>query len=197
MESYNTIFEEILNRTLSGEGDSDKHLMFLFSLVLQNNSKNILEIGVRHGCTSKPLILGASIVGGQVTGVDIAPTDFRCPEDLINFFKFVQNDSLEFLKNEVNKNSYYDLIFLDGWHSYSHVKQELEYIDQLTDKKSIIVLHDLMAFTYPEYHLPLDSPKETEWGEGGPTRAVFELDKDKWEWATIPVNNGLTILRKK
>ena len=24
-----------------------------------------------------------------------------------------------------------------------------------------------------------------------------ELDLNKWEWATIPVNNGLTILRKK
>ena len=24
-----------------------------------------------------------------------------------------------------------------------------------------------------------------------------DLDLTKWEWATIPVNNGLTILRKK
>ena len=53
-----------------------------------------------------------------------------------------------------------------------------------------------MAFTYPEYHLPLEGLKNSEWGEGGPTRAVFELDPERWEYATIPVNNGLTILRK-
>ena len=53
-----------------------------------------------------------------------------------------------------------------------------------------------MAFTEPQYHLPLESSKGTEWGEGGPTKAVFELDKNKWEWATIPINNGLTILRR-
>jgi hypothetical protein len=70
-------------------------------------------------------------------------------------------------------------------------------IEQLIDNKSIILLHDLMAFTEPEYHLPLEGQKGTEWGEGGPTRAVFELDRNIWEWATIPINNGLTILRTR
>jgi glycosyltransferase involved in cell wall biosynthesis len=27
--------------------------------------------------------------------------------------------------------------------------------------------------------------------------SVKDLDLNKWEWSTIPVNNGLTILRKK
>jgi len=34
-------------------------------------------------------------------------------------------------------------------------------------------------------------------GGGGPYKALLELDMDKWEYATIPVNHGLTILRKK
>jgi predicted O-methyltransferase YrrM len=109
----------------------------------------------------------------------------------------VKSDAIKFLEDEVAKGSYYDLVYIDDWHAYEHVKKELELIDKLTDKKSIILLHDLMAFTYPEYHLPMEAPVGSEWSSGGPTRAVFELDKDKWEFCTIPVNNGLTILRKK
>ena len=48
----------------------------------------------------------------------------------------------------------------------------------------------------PKYYNPI-SAKDTEWDEGGPFRAVNELDSTKWEWMTIPVNNGLTLLRKR
>ena len=144
---------DLMNRTLNGEGNSDQHVMAIFSIVLQIKAQNILELGVYEGNTSVPLAFGAS-------------------------------------------KSYYDLVYIDDWHEYSHVKRELELIDKLIDNKSIILLHDLMAFTYPVYHQPLEANKDTEWGEGGPTRAVFELNKDHWEWSTIPVNNGLTILRR-
>ncbi len=50
---------------------------------------------------------------------------------------------------------------------------------------------------HPDYFMPLDWNPADEWGEGGPYRAVEELDKNKWEWMTIPVNHGLTLLRKK
>ena len=32
--------------------------------------------------------------------------------------------------------------------------------------------------------------------QGGPYRAVAELNPQFWEWSTLPWNNGLTILRK-
>jgi len=55
-----------------------------------------------------------------------------------------------------------------------------------------------MAFTNDsgEYNWFKESPDGGEWSQGGPTHAVLELDKNKWEWVTIPFNNGLTILRK-
>ena len=90
-----------------------------------------------------------------------------------------------------------DIIYIDDWHTYPHVKTELEIIDRLSDEKTIILLHDLMGGNNtPNYFQPL-SLRGTEWDEGGPFRAVNELDPNKWEWMTIPVNNGLTLLRKR
>lgn len=193
------LFDNILNRTINPRplGDSDSHLMTIFSIALQIKAKNILELGVRYASTTEPLLLAAHINQGHLTSVDINPIiGWECPEEYKNNFTFVQNEAIHFLENEVNSNKQYDLIYIDDWHAYEHVKRELELIDSLTTNKSIVLLHDLVAFTEPKYHWPLDSPIGTEWSQGGPTRAVFELDKNKYEFSTVPINNGLTILRK-
>lgn len=204
MRNQQEVFNNFLNKTINPRipiGDSDHHLVTIFGLTLQIRAKKILELGVRWGDTSEPLVCAASIVGGHLTAVDIDQTEWCCPDDLKPFYTFVKSDAINFLEQEVEKGAYYDIVYIDDWHAYEHVKKELELVDKITDKKSLILLHDLMAFSdvnghTAEYHLPIDSPVGGEWSSGGPTRAVFELDKDKWEWVTIPINNGLTILRK-
>ena len=107
---------------------------------------------------------------------------------------FKKQDSLAFLKEYNNEKI--DFIFVDDWHAYDHVKKELEYLDQYVSPSSIIVLHDLMYSTTPYYHTDL-TLTSGQWAGGGPYRAVAELNPNFWEFSTIPVNNGLTILRKK
>jgi len=176
-DSVQELFQRCIYYTLSPTPrDSDWHLMTLFSLILQNKSKNILELGVRYGDTTEPMIAATSLLGGKITCVDIENTLWSCA---------------------VAKNEYYDFIYVDDWHTYPHVKRELELINQIADEKTIIVLHDLMGCgCAPKYFNPINH-KGTEWDEGGPFRAVNELDLTKWEWVTMPVNNGLTILRKR
>jgi predicted O-methyltransferase YrrM len=197
-ESVQYLFGRCINFTLSETPrDSDWHLMTLFSLVLQNKSKNILELGVRYGDTTEPMIAAASLVGGKITCVDIEQTLLNCPEDLQDIYTFVKSDAIKFLEEAVARKEYYDFIYIDDWHTYPHVKRELELADQLSDEKTIIVLHDLMGSNCaPNYYNPITA-KGTEWDAGGPFRAVDELDKTKWDWMTIPVNNGLTLLRKR
>jgi len=199
---FSKLYNQIFQTTLFGGpgtghtkcGDSDLHLMTLFSLVLQTKAKNILELGVRYGDTSLPLTMGAYIVGGKVEAVDIDPTEWTCPDILKPHYEFYQSDAIEYLQTA---NKIYDIIYIDDWHTYPHVKTELEIIDRLSDEKTIILLHDLMGGNNtPNYFQPL-SLRGTEWDEGGPFRAVNELDPNKWEWMTIPVNNGLTLLRKR
>ena len=203
MNNQQEVFENFLNKTINprwpnGIGDSDHHLVTIFGLTLQIRAKKMLELGVRWGDTSEPIVVAASMIGGHLTAVDIDQTMWSCPEDLKPHYTFVKAEAINFLKQEVEKESHYDLVYVDDWHAYEHVKVELELIDKITDKKSLILLHDLMAYNNDsgEYSWHKDSPDGGEWSKGGPTHAVLELDKNKWEWVTIPFNNGLTILRK-
>jgi predicted O-methyltransferase YrrM len=190
-------FKELLNTVLTGKGDSDKHLLTLFSISLSINARSILELGVRNGTTSLPFLMAAELTDGFVESVDLNPTAFVCPDEYSSRWKFYQANALDILKEKVETKTKYDLIYVDDWHSYEHVKSELEYIDQMVNPGSVIILHDLMyGNTCPYYHvdLTLCSP---QWANGGPYRAVAELNPNFWEFSTIPSNNGLTILRKK
>lgn len=189
---------QLIKTVQAGKGDSDQHLMTLFSICLSTKAKRILELGVRGGSTTLPLLLAAQLNGGYVVSVDIESTEFKAPPELEKHWTFHKKDALDFLKNEVVKATEpYDLIYIDDWHAYRHVKEELDLIDRLVSPKSVVLLHDLMYGNYcPHYHSDL-TMTSGQWAEGGPYRAVAELNPQFWEFSTIPVNNGLTILRKK
>ena len=195
---YPKMLEYILNTSLYGENDSDQHLLTLFSIVIQLKAKRILELGVRKGTTTLPLLNASKYTNGHVTSVDINPTIFECPEELRRNWTFIQSDSLAFLEKDfVNQEKEtWDLVYIDDFHAYKHVKKELEYLDYRITPKSVILIHDCMYNTEPYYHTDL-SLDDGQWAEGGPYRAVAELNKNFWEFSTIPVCNGLTILRKK
>jgi len=190
---------ELMNRTLKTKNDGEtqyfEHVLTFFSIALQMKTKKILELGVRNGGSSYPFLIACKVLGGHLTSVDINSSVWKAPEDLAEYQTFIQSDAIEFLTNNTEK---YDLIYVDDWHSYPHVKRELEEIDRISDENTIILLHDLMGQScHPHFFNPINHNEKTEWGLGGPYRAVEELDKEKWEWATIPINHGLTILRKK
>ena len=75
---------------------------------------------------------------------------------------------------------------------------ELEILDKKVSPSSILLLHDLMyGESCPFYHCDLTPCAGSQWNNGGPYRAVAELNHQFWEFSTLPWNNGLTILRKK
>ena len=193
----NKLLDKLLNKVLTGHGDSDKHLLTMFSVALSINAKTILELGVRNGDTSLPFLMAAKELNGFVESVDINDTVFECPLELKEYWKFYKSDAISILEEKVKNKEKYDLIYVDDWHSYEHVKKELELIDQLVRPGSVILLHDLMyGNTCPYYHVDLTTCSP-QWANGGPYRAVAELNPNFWEFSTIPSNNGLTILRKK
>lgn len=182
------------DKALYGNGDSDRHIISIFSIALASRGSTFVELGVREGHTTEPLLQAAELNGGHLWSVDLnPPSEFKT--DSKNY-TFVQSDSIEFLENW-NPNKKIDLIYVDDWHSYPHVKRQLELIDRYIGPRSIILLHDLMyGNTDPFYHTDL-TLTDGQWGGGGPYRAVAELNPQFWEWSTLPWNNGLTILRKK
>jgi len=188
--------DTLISQTLHGTGDSDQHLLTLFSIALSCKGKTYIELGVRTGTTTIPLQKAAELNKGKLFSVDISPNPFT--EEKNETWEYVQSDALVFLKKwEHEKYPTPDFIYIDDWHSYSHVKEELTILDRIVSPSTIILIHDLMyGDTCPFYHTDL-TLKDGQWADGGPYRAVAELNNQFWEFATLPWNNGLTLLRKK
>ena len=183
-----------VEKALKGTMDSDRHLVSIFAIALASRGKVFVELGVREGHTTEPLYTAAKLNHGHLWSVDLNdPSDFK-PDN--GNYTFVKKDSIKFLE-EWPKDKKIDIIYVDDWHSYEHVKRQLELLDELVGPSSVILLHDLMyGNTEPFYHADL-TLTHGQWAEGGPYRAVAELNPQFWEWSTLPWNNGLTILRKK
>jgi len=186
--------EYMINQAVSGTSDIHSHLLTLFALALNIKAKVIIELGVRGGESTIPLLLAAQKNGGKLHSVDIKDHGISSvPENLKKLWKFYKSDAIEFLKNWKVKA---DLVFVDDWHTYDHVKKELEIIETFITPSSLVILHDSMYYNYePYYHMDLN--ETGQWADGGPYRALSELDKNSWEFSTIPSCHGLTILRKK
>ena len=183
-----------IDKALHGTLDSDRHLITIYAMALASKGKNFIELGVREGHTTKPLYEAAKANNGHLWSVDLNdPSEYK-PNN--GNYTFVKSDSIKFLE-EWPREKKIDVAFVDDWHSYQHVKKQLELLDKLVGPSSIILLHDLMyGNTEPFYHADL-TLTDGQWAEGGPYRAVAELNTQFWEWSTLPWNNGLTILRKK
>ena len=188
--------KKFIDKALHGKLDSDRHLISIFSIALASKGEVYVELGVREGHTSEPLHKAAELNLGKLWSVDVnEPTEYRPPDNTAHY-EFKKIDSIKFLE-EWPKHIKMDVVFVDDWHSYEHVKKQLELLDKCVGPSSIILLHDLMyGNTEPFYHADL-TLTHGQWAEGGPYRAVAELDPQFWEWSTLPWNNGLTILRKK
>lgn len=188
------VLEDILKTSIEGNGDSDRHLMTLFSLALATRGKIFIELGVRKGTTTEPLLEAARLNEGKLHSVDIEDG----PDIKSDHWQFWKADAITFLKSwQIFKMPTPDFVYIDDWHSYDHVKEELEILDQIVTPKTIIVLHDLMyGNTSPYYHSDMTA-RDGQWANGGPYRAVAELDPQFWEFCTLPWSHGLTILRKK
>ena len=190
-------YQHLLNQVKYGPQDSDRHVLTCFSMAMQIHAKKILELGVRTGNTTLPFLCAAKELGGMVHSVDLDATTFQCPDDLRVYWKFFQSDAISWLEQQRNQGAQYDLIYIDDWHAYDHVRRELEIIDSMVTPSSIILLHDLMySNAQPDYRSD-PSTADAQWAGGGPYRAVADLDPEIWEWATVPINHGLTVLRKK
>jgi predicted O-methyltransferase YrrM len=184
----------LIDEALNGSGDSSKHKITLFAIAVSIGAKNILELGVRDGYTTIPLRWAAEVNGGTLTSVDIVENKSVRQNNESNCWKYEIIDAISFLK-QIPNGHIYDLVFIDDWHDGDHLLKEISLLEPHLTASSLVLIHDAMCYnTQPHYHLYKDL--SGEFANGGPYGALLKLD-DSWEYSTIPVNNGLTILRKK
>jgi predicted O-methyltransferase YrrM len=170
-------------------GDIGEQLEILESIIIDNNLKSVLELGVREGVSTIHFLLALKKTNGKLISIDIEPCEeaiklikeFNC-EDI---WTFVQSDDIN-----INIFGLYDLIFIDTSHTYNHTLNELNKYSQLLKKDGFIILHDI-SNGYK------DSKNEETHGNQV-TQAINDFNHyDDWDIIWKKELNGLAIMRKK
>ena len=116
---------------------------FIGSLIKMSKYRNALEIGVFKG-ESSIQIIDALPSGGQYVGIDIG--DYRnqqaekAMEQGGKSIEFILGNSLDELKKLPK--AHFDLIFVDGNHTWNHILQEFKLVEGLVARGGVIVYHD-------------------------------------------------------
>lgn len=153
---------------------------FLASLIKMSKYKTILEVGVFEGETAQHLIK-AIPQGGQYVGIDI--NDYRT--DATKLYMQEGGKSIDFIlgnsHNELRSlpTGHFDLIFVDGDHSWTSVLPEFKLVEKLVSKGGMIVYHDTIH---------LEAPK----------RLIAHTANYRYKSVTLntPEGRGLSILHK-
>ena len=159
------IIQVVAEGACLGVPDQMRDLMWICDRVKPNS---ILEIGFNAGHSAN-IFLG-SCPEGTVVSMDLGVHKYvhKCKEGIDLFYPgrhtLVVGNSLESLPN-LNKRfqPVFDLIFIDGGHSYEVAKQDLENSKKLSHSETIVVMDD----TYRS------QTGSMEWNEG-PNKAWSE-----------------------
>jgi predicted O-methyltransferase YrrM len=141
-------FNEVARHDWNSEDECGQ---FLASLIKMSKYRTVLEIGVFEGETSQHLI-NAIPQGGQYVGIDI--NDYRTQQTIATMeaggksIDFILGNSLEEL-NVLPKN-HFDLIFVDGDHSFEHVLKEFKLVEKLIARGGVLVYHDTIHLEGPK-----------------------------------------------
>jgi len=143
---------ETFNEVARHEWNSEDEVgLFLASLIKMSKYKTILEVGVFEGETAKHLIQ-AIPQGGQYVGIDI--NDYRT--SATKLYMAEGGKSIDFIlgnsHNELKKLpvNHFDLIFVDGDHSWASVLPEFKLVEKLITRGGVIVYHDTIHLEAPK-----------------------------------------------
>ena len=109
-------------------------LSVLYGMAMGCRAKNMLEIGVWHGGSTKALLCAAARLGGQLTSIDCQDCSKVLDDGWENLkprWMFHQGWSLPLLKHLINLDMRYGLVLIDGEHTYETVSKELKLVDCL------------------------------------------------------------------
>lgn len=183
------MLEAFVENDLTRRADVHGLQLLLVGIILAIDAKKVLELGVRDGNTTGPLLAGVALTKGKLTSVDIALN----PDTLSRFadhnWTAIQSDALEFLATSTES---WDLVLIDDCHDGGHVMREIALLESYVTPSSLILIHDTMAHSVPMY----STYSDYEFTNGGPAAAIARLNHNTWEIATVPASHGLTMLRK-
>lgn len=161
--------------------DSSDYRKIIRTLIETLKPKTYLEVGCRKGETLR-YILNAS-KKTKLYAIDINDVSKFIPSSV----KFFCGNSHEVGKNW---NIPLDMVFIDADHCAESVLKDFELYSKWVSPNGIILLHD----TYPS---SVEMTNKSENGDAYKVAWMIRMERnDAFEIVTIPVVNGLSIIRK-
>jgi hypothetical protein len=184
------MLEEIYNRLTSTPSDINEHLPTLKRYTEECNL--VTEMGVRWVVSTYAFLVGKpkklvsiDIQPPSTWGVDLDPIK-QMAQDINCNFQFIQADTLNI---DIEPT---DLLFIDTWHAYIQLKEELKKHSPQVNK--YIILHDTTSYEFTD---------EESYGLVGNGKGIWpaieEFLSENSNWILherFTNNNGLTILKK-
>jgi cephalosporin hydroxylase len=190
----NTI-EDIYKHFCETPGDINEHLPVLREYA--EKCEHVTEMGARWGCSTFAILSGRpkKFVSYDLnTNQNIELAKKLSNNENINF-DFIKNNVLDVEIDET------DLLFIDTWHKYGQLKEELRL--HASKVKKYLIFHDTESYEFidePEWGglyndiKPLSKEKEGIW----PAIEEFLLHNSDWLIEKrLKNNNGLTVLVRK
>ena len=160
--------------------DVSEHLLRFHDIAVGMNAHKVLEIGVRSGESTRAFLTAMLQTGGHLVSVDIEPTTYKPPEEALGHWTFVQGDSATV---PIPHDSY-DIVFIDGDHSFEATIKDLERVTSLLKQHGAIFLHDV---------LPIPGFGALE----AVVRVMICQTTEPWFFSIIQENCGMGVLFRK
>jgi len=120
-------------------------VLMLYEIIYESKFDNVLEIGVRQGQSSRT-ILSALFENqcGLLTSVDLGDRTERIYPHLLPFWENIVGDSHKQNTLDAVKDKEYDLLLIDGDHTYEGVKLDYKMYSPLVKEGGYIFFHDVI-----------------------------------------------------
>jgi hypothetical protein len=135
---------EELNELIADDNNMAGFVPLLYSICTGHKKKlrNIVEIGVRSGVSTKAFLYGLRDRGhknAHLYSIDINNCAQNCPQGLEHLWTFIEGDA-----REVVWNKEIDVLLIDGDHSYDGVKADYDKYMPFVKDGGLILFHDVL-----------------------------------------------------
>lgn len=181
------IFDPKIQSRALDSADMRQNLLILYALTAGANARRVLEIGTSDGTSTLAFLKAASEIDGHVTSIDL--DEVPVAEALINQFglrsrwTFMRGNSHDILPQLRREDHEFDLILVDGDHTYEGALKDVIDSAALLKDGGILLFHDSNMMVSGD-------------GAGCGAVVVRLLQSDGWQGFTMPFNAELTLFQR-
>lgn len=184
---FHEMIEQEFQSSKNRKSDICEHLQLLYDLA--KDCKHVTEMGVRFGDSTRAFLKAEVVLRSYDIQLNPKVIElFKAADDAGRDVKYIKADVRQVEIEET------DLLFIDTWHSYPQLKQEL-YLHGNKARK-YLVFHDTWTYGMRDESW---EKNRTPIGTEGLLPAIirFMIENPHWKFKEFRTNNnGLTVLER-